>query len=61
MKTVLVTGPMADAPHDQLGTWTFDGDAAHSVTPLKAIKELSCPFICKQGVSKFKIEFRVAK
>ena len=40
VKTVLVTGPMADAPHDQLGTWTFDGDAAHSVTPLKAIMEL---------------------
>jgi beta-glucosidase len=40
VQTVLVTGPMADAPHDQLGTWTFDGDAAHTVTPLKAIKEL---------------------
>ena len=40
VKTVLVTGPMADAPYDQLGTWTFDGDPAHSVTPLKAIKEL---------------------
>ena len=38
--TVLVTGPMADAPHDQLGTWTFDGDPAHTVTPLKAIREL---------------------
>ena len=40
IKTVLVTGPMADAPHDQLGTWTFDGDPAHTVTPLKAIREL---------------------
>ena len=40
VKTVLVTGPMADAPHDQLGTWTFDGDAAYTVTPLKAIKQL---------------------
>mgnify|MGYP003293181157 FL=1 len=38
--TVLVTGPMADAPHDQLGTWTFDGDPTHTVTPLKAIREL---------------------
>lgn len=38
--TVLVTGPMADAPHDQLGTWTFDGDPAHTVTPLKAVREL---------------------
>lgn len=40
VKTVLVTGPMADAPHDQLGTWTFDGDPAYTVTPLKAIKQL---------------------
>ena len=40
IKTVLVTGPMADAPHDQLGTWTFDGDPAHTVTPLMAIREL---------------------
>lgn len=39
VKTVLVTGPMADAPHDQLGTWTFDGDPAHTVTPLAAIRE----------------------
>lgn len=40
IKTVLVTGPMADAPHDQLGTWTFDGDPAHTVTLLMAIREL---------------------
>ena len=40
VKTVLVTGPMADALHDQLGTWTFDGDPAHTVTPLMAIREL---------------------
>lgn len=40
VKTVLVTGPMADAPHDQLGTWTFDGDGSHSITPLQAVREL---------------------
>ena len=37
--TILVTGPMADAPHDQLGTWVFDGEKAHTVTPLKALQE----------------------
>jgi beta-glucosidase len=31
---------MADAPHDQLGTWTFDGDPAHTVTPLMALRQL---------------------
>lgn len=35
---ILVTGPMADAPHDQLGTWAFDGQKAHTVTPLKALQ-----------------------
>ncbi len=39
-KRMLVTGPMADAPHDQLGTWVFDGEKAHTVTPLKALQEL---------------------
>ena len=32
-------GPMADAAHDQMGTWCFDGDKTHSVTPLAAIKQ----------------------
>ena len=30
---------MADAPHDQLGTWAFDGQKEHTVTPLKALQE----------------------
>ena len=38
-KRILVTGPMADAPHDQLGTWTFDGEKEHTITPLKALRE----------------------
>ena len=39
IRTILVTGPMADAPHDQLGTWSFDGQKAHTVTPLQALRE----------------------
>ncbi|MBR5019547.1 MAG: glycoside hydrolase family 3 C-terminal domain-containing protein [Bacteroidales bacterium] len=39
IRTILVTGPMADAPHDQLGTWSFDGQKEHTVTPLKALQE----------------------
>lgn len=38
-KTILVTGPLADAPHDQLGTWTFDGEKEHTITPLEALKK----------------------
>jgi len=38
-RTILVTGPMADAPYDQLGTWSFDGEPEHTVTPLQALRE----------------------
>lgn len=38
VRNILVTGPMADAPHDQLGTWAFDGEKTHTVTPLKALE-----------------------
>ena len=38
-KKILLTGPMSDAPHDQLGTWVFDGEKSHTVTPLVALKD----------------------
>lgn len=38
-KTILVTGPLADAPYEQMGTWAFDGQKEHTVTPLKALRE----------------------
>ena len=38
-KTIAIFGPLADAPHDQMGTWVFDGDKSHNITPLKALKE----------------------
>lgn len=38
VKTIAVVGPMADAPHDQLGTWVFDGDKNYTQTPLKALQ-----------------------
>lgn len=38
-KTILVTGPLADAPYEQMGTWAFDGQREHSVTPLAALRE----------------------
>lgn len=39
IKTIAVVGPMADAPHDQLGTWIFDGDKNHTVTPLNVLQQ----------------------
>ena len=38
-KRILVTGPLADAPYEQLGTWAFDGQKEHTVTPLTALRE----------------------
>ncbi len=38
-KTILVTGPLADAPYEQMGTWAFDGQKEHSVTPLAALRK----------------------
>ena len=40
VKSVAVVGPLANAQHDQLGTWVFDGEKEHTITPLEAIKEL---------------------
>ncbi len=33
-----VIGPLADNPHDQLGCWIMDHDAADTVTPLTALR-----------------------
>lgn len=40
IRTIAVVGPMADAPHDQLGTWVFDGEKAHTQTPLAALRRM---------------------
>ena len=40
IKSILLTGPLADAPHDQLGTWTMDGEADKTQTPAMAIAEM---------------------
>lgn len=37
-KKIAVIGPMANAERDQLGTWIFDGEKQHTVTPLKALQ-----------------------
>lgn len=37
VKSILVTGPLSDAPHDQLGTWTMDGEIERTQTPAKAL------------------------
>jgi beta-glucosidase len=39
-KKIALIGPLADAPHDQLGTWTFDGEEETSITPYMSLREL---------------------
>ncbi len=41
IKTIAVIGPLADAPHDQLGTWIFDGRKEDAITPLQSLKAMS--------------------
>lgn len=40
VRTLAIIGPMADAPYEQMGTWVFDGEKAHTQTPLKAIQKM---------------------
>lgn len=40
IRTLAVVGPLADAPHDQLGTWVFDGEKEHTQTVLAALKAM---------------------
>lgn len=39
IKTMAIIGPMADTPHDQMGTWSFDGEKEYTQTPLKALQK----------------------
>lgn len=39
VKRVLVVGPMAHAPYDQMGTWALDGQKEHTITPIMALRE----------------------
>lgn len=40
IKSIAVIGPLADAPHDQMGTWVFDGEKQYTVTPLHALRTM---------------------
>ena len=40
ISSLAVIGPLADAPHDQLGTWVFDGNFEDSETPKTTIEKM---------------------
>ena len=39
--SILVCGPLANAPHEQNGTWCFDKEDAMTITPMMAFRELA--------------------
>lgn len=49
--SILITGPMADQQKEQLGTWIFDGEPEHSVTPLKALQEAGINVVYEPGLT----------
>jgi len=38
IKSIAVVGPLADSKIDQVGTWCFDAEPEHSITPLEALQ-----------------------
>ncbi|WP_406685174.1 glycoside hydrolase family 3 C-terminal domain-containing protein [Seonamhaeicola sp. MEBiC1930] len=48
---VAVIGPLADAPHEQLGTWTFDGEKEHTVTLIDVFKESNANYRFEKGLT----------
>ncbi|MGC9353130.1 MAG: beta-glucosidase BglX [Mariniphaga sp.] len=40
IRSLAVIGPLADAPHDQMGTWVFDGNEEDSQTPKTTFQNL---------------------
>ncbi len=53
IENLAIIGPLADAPAEQLGTWTMDGKPEDAITPLTAIREFlndSTKVIFAQGL-----------
>ncbi|MDG1397892.1 MAG: glycoside hydrolase family 3 N-terminal domain-containing protein [Polaribacter sp.] len=48
---VAVIGPLANKPHEQLGTWSFDGEPEHTITPLEAFKKANVNLQFAEGLT----------
>ena len=40
INNLALIGPLADAPHDQMGTWVFDGRGENSITPRTTLTKM---------------------
>ena len=51
LSTLLVTGPLANQAKEQLGTWVFDGEPEHGITPLQALRETGLNILYEPGLN----------
>ena len=58
---LLICGPLADQKKEQLGTWVFDGQPEHSVTPLEAFRSLNISYEPGLSYSRDKNKAGIAK
>ncbi len=58
---ILITGPLADQKKEQLGTWVFDGQPEHSVTPLEVFRSLNISYEPGLTYSRDKNKAGIAK
>lgn len=50
-KKIAIIGPLANKPREQLGTWTFDGDKTHTVTPITTFQKENVDFTFVEGLT----------
>jgi beta-glucosidase len=60
---IAVIGPLANKPREQLGTWTFDGEKEHTITPINAFqkKKVDFKFVETLSYSRDKSEVQFQK
>ena len=46
-----IIGPLANAPKDQLGTWSIDGEKEFTITPVNAFKNGNAKFQFTEGLA----------
>lgn len=48
---IAVIGPLANAKREQLGTWSFDGEKEHTVTPIDAFNQKNVDYKFVEGLT----------
>jgi len=48
---IAMIGPLTDAPREQLGTWIFDGEKEHTITPFNVFNTKEISFVHAKGLN----------